>query len=73
MRVYLRDMGSKELDFGGAYRRAYLHCALCGHWFSQHDIDCRVFYAGAYVAADLRRMDAGELRPHHGAPARASR
>jgi SAM-dependent methyltransferase len=46
-----RPSGETPFDLGGAYRRAYLHCGLCGHWFSHHDIDMSGLYAGAYVGA----------------------
>jgi len=46
-----RPDGETPIDFDGAYRCAYLHCAVCGHWFARHDIDMSGLYAGAYVGA----------------------
>jgi len=46
-----RPAGETPFDFEGAYRRAYLHCTVCGHWFAQHDIDMSGLYGGAYVGA----------------------
>lgn len=33
----------------GAYRRAYSRCGLCGHWFSENEMDLGSLYGGAYV------------------------
>jgi SAM-dependent methyltransferase len=46
-----RPAGETAFDFAGAYRRAYLHCELCDHWFSRHDIDMSGLYAGTYMGA----------------------
>ena len=33
----------------GQYRRGYLRCGLCGHWFSDNAMDLSGLYGGAYV------------------------
>lgn len=55
---------------GTPYRRAYVRCAVCAHWYSQNDMDLRGLYAGAYVDSTYgeRLRDAFEriaaLPPH---------
>lgn len=42
--------GETVFEFaGGSYRRGYLRCALCAHWFSDNDMDLSGLYVGAYV------------------------
>lgn len=42
--------GETKFDLGGApYRRAYLRCSVCAHWYSQNDMDLGGLYGGAYV------------------------
>ncbi len=31
------------------YKRRYVSCKLCGHWFSQHKIDLKHLYSGEYM------------------------
>ncbi len=42
--------GETKFDFGERpYRRAYLRCALCAHWYSETDMPMSALYSGAYV------------------------
>lgn len=42
--------GETGFDLGGApYRRAYLRCSVCAHWYSENDMDMGALYGGAYV------------------------
>ena len=42
--------GETSFDFAGqVYRRGYSRCNLCGHWFSDNDMDMSGLYGGAYV------------------------
>jgi len=43
--------GETAFDFTTPYRRKYQHCALCGHWFSHHDMDLSALYSGRYAEA----------------------
>lgn len=43
-------VGETTFDLKGQdYRRSYWRCGLCGHEFSQHDLDLSGLYGGAYV------------------------
>lgn len=43
-------VGETRFDIGTqAYCRAYSRCRLCGHWYSQHNMDLTNLYSGAYV------------------------
>ncbi len=43
-------VGETRFDLGAqAYCRAYLCCRLCGHWYSQHNMDLANLYSGAYA------------------------
>jgi SAM-dependent methyltransferase len=44
-----RPKGEAPYKFSGPYRREYLKCRICGHWFSHHDFDLTKLYEGAYV------------------------
>ena len=42
--------GETKFDFGGApYRRRYLRCVDCGHWYADTDMDLGALYSGSYV------------------------
>jgi SAM-dependent methyltransferase len=42
--------GETAFDLQGQeYRRCYWRCGLCGHEFSEHDLDLSALYCGAYV------------------------
>jgi SAM-dependent methyltransferase len=42
--------GETAFDLKGQnYRRSYWRCGLCGHEFSQHDLDLSGLYGGTYV------------------------
>lgn len=42
--------GETRFDLSSqAYRRAYLCCAACGHWYSDNAMDLSNLYSGAYV------------------------
>jgi len=42
--------GETRFDLGGAlYRRAYLRCEACAHWYSRNEMDAGGLYDGAYV------------------------
>jgi 2-polyprenyl-3-methyl-5-hydroxy-6-metoxy-1,4-benzoquinol methylase len=42
--------GETRFDLGAQpYRRTYLRCSLCGHWYSEHAMNLGALYAGAYV------------------------
>jgi SAM-dependent methyltransferase len=42
--------GETAFDLGGAvYRRAYLRCSVCAHWYSDNGMDLGALYGGAYV------------------------
>jgi SAM-dependent methyltransferase len=42
--------GETRFDLKGqTYRRAYSRCRLCGHWYSNHNMDLSSLYSGAYV------------------------
>jgi hypothetical protein len=42
--------GETRFDLRGQpYRRSYWRCGLCGHEFSEHDMDLSGLYYGAYV------------------------
>lgn len=43
--------GETLFDLGGAYKRAYTRCRLCGHYFSRHQMDLSAIYSGAYADA----------------------
>ena len=36
------------------YKRRYVSCKSCGHWFSQHKINLKHLYSGKYVNATYR-------------------
>jgi 2-polyprenyl-3-methyl-5-hydroxy-6-metoxy-1,4-benzoquinol methylase len=41
-----------EMDFGidnNDYRRRYMRCTVCEHWFSQHEIDLSKLYESRYL------------------------
>jgi 2-polyprenyl-3-methyl-5-hydroxy-6-metoxy-1,4-benzoquinol methylase len=42
---------------GQSYRRRYQRCALCGHWFSHHDLDLSRLYERDYVDATYGGSD----------------
>mgnify|MGYP001361453634 CR=1 FL=1 len=35
---------------GKKYKRHYVSCNICGHWFSQHKIDLKYFYSEEYMS-----------------------
>jgi len=42
--------GETRFELGGqVYCRAYFRCGLCGHWYSDHQMDLTNLYSGAYV------------------------
>lgn len=42
--------GETVFDLGGQkYRRRYLRCGVCRHWFSDNEMDMSGLYSGAYV------------------------
>lgn len=42
--------GETKFDFGAApYKRCYLRCEVCAHWYSETDMDLSALYGGAYV------------------------
>lgn len=42
--------GETRFDLGGAaYRRAYLRCSECAHWYADNPMDIPALYGGAYV------------------------
>lgn len=42
--------GETRFDLGGVpYRRAYLRCSVCGHWYAEHGMDISGLYRGAYL------------------------
>lgn len=52
--------GETHFDLRGqSYRRRYLRCTECGHWYSDTKMDLRGLYGGAYVdstyAAGMRK------------------
>jgi len=42
--------GETVFDFGAApYRRSYLRCSVCAHWYSETEMDLSRLYSGPYV------------------------
>ena len=42
--------GETRFDLGKAsYRRSYLRCSVCAHWYSENGMDVSGLYSGAYV------------------------
>lgn len=42
--------GETKFDFGSApYRRRYLRCRSCGHWYADTDMDMSALYSGNYL------------------------
>ena len=40
-----------DLGAGTSYKRQYNSCAICGHYFSSHNMDMSALYEGSYVDA----------------------
>ena len=50
--------GETAFDLKGRpYRRGYLRCSPCGHWFGRHDLDLSRLYEGGYVDATYGGSD----------------
>ncbi len=41
--------GETPFDLNDRYRRSYLRCRVCGHWFSDNPMNLTGIYGGAYV------------------------
>jgi SAM-dependent methyltransferase len=42
--------GETKFELGDApYRRRYLRCSVCAHWYSENEMDVSALYSGAYV------------------------
>ena len=41
--------GETRFDFSGPYRRRYLRCTVCEHWYSDTGMDLAGLYGGTYV------------------------
>jgi SAM-dependent methyltransferase len=48
---HTRPEGEIAFPLADAYAREYRRCTLCGHWYSQHEMDLAALYGGAYVDA----------------------
>lgn len=46
-----RPEGEIAYPLAGDYRRQYLRCTLCGHWFAHHEMDLAALYSGVYLDA----------------------
>jgi len=50
--------GETRFNLGAQpYRRAYRSCAVCGHWFGQHELDLSCLYDREYVDATYGGAD----------------
>ena len=44
-------VGEVSFPIIGSYKRAYMRCMICRHFFSQHEMDMSSLYGGDYLNA----------------------